>query len=367
VLSAGTTPHTPLAEWSFTIHGAVAEPVSWSWGEFPAPPSETITTDIHCVTEWSKLDTSWRGVSLDTLLEAVDTSAGYHRVLGRRLQQPGASGRHRRARVGGLRVRRRAACPRARRSATAGPARVLLEERRVGARADADRRRSARLLGGVRLPQARRPMARAATSETELAHRHPRRGDRRNPPGQDPHLRRARLGRSPRGSIDVRLTAEDGDQAPRSCSVASAPEDERLALTVEILPDGEVSPPGRRARAGRSAGAARVDRQLPRMGAGAGRPGAAGPRRLGRGALARDAAPPRRRPQPRRDAAPVLRAVASDLVYGQELSRLADVDPGVDVQLTVTRHWPANWNGHRGQIDRGLLERSRLGRRRSDR
>jgi DMSO/TMAO reductase YedYZ molybdopterin-dependent catalytic subunit len=32
VLSAGPTPHTPLAEWSFTIHGAVAEPMSWSWG-----------------------------------------------------------------------------------------------------------------------------------------------------------------------------------------------------------------------------------------------------------------------------------------------------------------------------------------------
>ena len=141
VLSAGPTPHTPLAEWSFTIHGAVAEPVSWSWGEFPALPSETITTDIHCVTKWSKLDTSWRGVSLDTLLEAVDTSAGYHRVLIRRLQRPGASGRHRRARVGGLRVRRRAACPRARRSGpTAGPAPVLLEERRVGAPADGDRR-----------------------------------------------------------------------------------------------------------------------------------------------------------------------------------------------------------------------------------
>ena len=56
-----------------------------------------------------------------------------------------------------------------------------------------------------------------------------------------------------------------------------------------------------------------------------------------------------------------------DLVYGQELGRLADVDPGVDVQLTFTRHWPANWNGRRGRRDRGLLGRIRLGRRRSDR
>jgi ferredoxin-NADP reductase len=49
-----------------------------------------------------------------------------------------------------------------------------------------------------------------------------------------------------------------------------------------------------------------------------------------------------------------------DLVYGQELSRLADVDPGVDVQLTFTRPWPANWNGQRGRIARGPLERIAL-------
>ena len=42
--------------------------------------------------------------------------------------------------------------------------------------------------------------------------------------------------------VDVRLTAEDGYQAQRSYSIASAPEDERLAITVERLVDGEVSP-----------------------------------------------------------------------------------------------------------------------------
>ncbi len=151
----------------------------------------------------------------------------------------------------------------------------------------------------------------SATSETELAHRHPRRGDRRNPRRRPSSSTRPAGSVTAPGSIDVRLSAENGHQAHHSYSVASAPEDERLALTVERLPDGEVSPPGRRARGGRSAGAARADRRLLRMGAGAGRPGAAGPRRLGRGALARDAAPPRRRPQPRHDAAPVLRAVAS--------------------------------------------------------
>src|SRR5579871_3746665 len=77
VLSAGPTPHTPLQQWSFTIRGALDEPMSWSWEEFIALPAETITVDIHCVTKWSKLDTHWRGVSVDTLLDAVDTEAQY--------------------------------------------------------------------------------------------------------------------------------------------------------------------------------------------------------------------------------------------------------------------------------------------------
>ncbi len=77
VLSAGPTPHQPLAAWSFTIDGAVDKPVSWSWDEFQALPRETVTVDIHCVTKWSKLDTVWTGVSLDLLLDGVETSAGY--------------------------------------------------------------------------------------------------------------------------------------------------------------------------------------------------------------------------------------------------------------------------------------------------
>ncbi len=77
VLSAGPTPRTRLDEWSFTIHGAVDEPVSWPWQEFLELPSETVTLDIHCVTKWSKLDTSWKGVSVDTLLAGVNSSAGY--------------------------------------------------------------------------------------------------------------------------------------------------------------------------------------------------------------------------------------------------------------------------------------------------
>jgi DMSO/TMAO reductase YedYZ molybdopterin-dependent catalytic subunit len=77
VLSAGPTPRTDLERWSFTIDGAVDEAPTWSWEELLALPQETFTLDIHCVTKWTKLDTTWTGVSLDTLLERVETEAEY--------------------------------------------------------------------------------------------------------------------------------------------------------------------------------------------------------------------------------------------------------------------------------------------------
>ena len=57
VLSAGPTPHTPLEQWDFSIGGEVDEPRRWTWEEFRQLPSEEITKDIHCETNWSKLDT----------------------------------------------------------------------------------------------------------------------------------------------------------------------------------------------------------------------------------------------------------------------------------------------------------------------
>jgi DMSO/TMAO reductase YedYZ molybdopterin-dependent catalytic subunit len=71
VLSAGPTPHVPLDQWRLTVGGER----SWSWQEFRALPSETVTVDIHCVTSWSKLGTTWEGVSVDTLLEDVEPGA----------------------------------------------------------------------------------------------------------------------------------------------------------------------------------------------------------------------------------------------------------------------------------------------------
>jgi DMSO/TMAO reductase YedYZ molybdopterin-dependent catalytic subunit len=72
VLSAGPTPHTPLDRWSFYLEGLVREPVTWTWDEFQSLPSREWTVDISCVTKWTKLDMRWRGVSVDTLLEAVE-------------------------------------------------------------------------------------------------------------------------------------------------------------------------------------------------------------------------------------------------------------------------------------------------------
>ena len=81
VLSAGPTPHVPLDQWDFAITGAISEERSWTWDEFQALPSEDFTVDIHCVTTWTKLDTQWTGVSVDTLLDGVDLEGGYITAL----------------------------------------------------------------------------------------------------------------------------------------------------------------------------------------------------------------------------------------------------------------------------------------------
>ena len=77
VLSAGPTPNIHMDSWEFTItteHGTVHK---WNWEQLMALPSEDIHTDIHCVTRWSKLGTTWRGVSLDTLFAEVETDFNY--------------------------------------------------------------------------------------------------------------------------------------------------------------------------------------------------------------------------------------------------------------------------------------------------
>ena len=69
VLSAGPTPHVALDKWEFTIDDGTDVLRRWNWKSFRELPAETITVDIHCVTRWSKLGTTWEGVSLDTLFK----------------------------------------------------------------------------------------------------------------------------------------------------------------------------------------------------------------------------------------------------------------------------------------------------------
>ena len=77
VLSAGPTPRIDRAAWRFEIREGSELLAQWTWDEFVALGVEDVHTDIHCVTRWSKLGTSWRGVSIDTLLAGVDSSASY--------------------------------------------------------------------------------------------------------------------------------------------------------------------------------------------------------------------------------------------------------------------------------------------------
>ncbi len=155
--------------------------------------------------------------------------------------------------------------------------------------------------------------------------------------------------------VDVRLTAEDGYQAQRSYSIASAPEEERLVLTVERLDDGEVSPylvdelrPGDE-----------LELRGPIGGYFVWEAEHGGPLLLlagGSGVV------PLRSMLRHRAAAGSSVAVRllyssrtlADVIYRDELGRSANED-GVDLRLTLTREWPEDWNGYRRRIDVDLL------------
>ena len=80
VLSAGPTPRVSTDRWEFVISTELGQEYRWNWAELLALPSETPTVDLHCVTKWSKLGTSWRGVSLDVLMADVESAADYAMV-----------------------------------------------------------------------------------------------------------------------------------------------------------------------------------------------------------------------------------------------------------------------------------------------
>ncbi len=68
VLHYGSTPKTDLSAWDFKVFGEIDSPFSLTWTEFKALPRKTVQTDIHCVTRWTKLDTTWEGVPIQEIL-----------------------------------------------------------------------------------------------------------------------------------------------------------------------------------------------------------------------------------------------------------------------------------------------------------
>ncbi len=69
VLHYGSVPRVDLATWDFRVWGEVDSPFTLRWQQFKELPRKTIHTDVHCVTRWSKLDTDWEGVAIQTILE----------------------------------------------------------------------------------------------------------------------------------------------------------------------------------------------------------------------------------------------------------------------------------------------------------
>ena len=81
VLHAGSVPGTDLPTWDFRVWGQVEDPLRLTWEEFRALPSREIKTDIHCVTRWSRFDTTFRGVHWSELAPLVKPKPSARFVL----------------------------------------------------------------------------------------------------------------------------------------------------------------------------------------------------------------------------------------------------------------------------------------------
>jgi DMSO/TMAO reductase YedYZ molybdopterin-dependent catalytic subunit len=81
VLTYGETPRLDLASWSFRCFGLVEQPMTWSWPEFLALPRVQVTSDVHCVTRWSRFDNRWEGVAVSEILGRARVSPGAVAVM----------------------------------------------------------------------------------------------------------------------------------------------------------------------------------------------------------------------------------------------------------------------------------------------
>jgi DMSO/TMAO reductase YedYZ molybdopterin-dependent catalytic subunit len=105
----------PLHAWRLFVDGAVEDPTTLKWGAFTDLPKVALTSDIHCVTAWSRYDNRWEGVSARTLIELVQAQgrgAARHLPFLRHLHDQRAAGRlRRRRRAAGLELEWRADQP----------------------------------------------------------------------------------------------------------------------------------------------------------------------------------------------------------------------------------------------------------------
>jgi ferredoxin-NADP reductase len=156
--------------------------------------------------------------------------------------------------------------------------------------------------------------------------------------------------------VDVRLTAEDGYQASRSYSIASPPEDGALALTVERLDDGEVSP----YLVDVMERGDELELRGPVGGWFVWDVADGGPVLLvaGGSGIVPLMAMLRHRAA-RKSSAPVRLLVSArtldDLVYGRELGELETAGDGFELFVTLTRSAPDGWDGYTRRIDREML------------
>ena len=81
VLHYGSVPRSDLSTWDLRVWGEVDSPLTLTWDQFRALPRKTVNTDIHCVTRWSKLDTTWEGVPIQALLEMAGVRPGATHVV----------------------------------------------------------------------------------------------------------------------------------------------------------------------------------------------------------------------------------------------------------------------------------------------
>jgi DMSO/TMAO reductase YedYZ molybdopterin-dependent catalytic subunit len=81
VLHYGSVPKIDLATWDFKVYGLVDSPFTLTWQQFRELPRKTVATDIHCVTRWTKLDTTWEGVPIQHVLELAQLRPSVSHVL----------------------------------------------------------------------------------------------------------------------------------------------------------------------------------------------------------------------------------------------------------------------------------------------